>query len=352
MSLVRRHVVPSIALVVAVAGVGIAYLTGRAWIGATLIASLVAGLILVSLDVRARLSAFDRRSSAEQRRARLELTKVRRRARRLQAATGATRGAVTSLRGELRQAERSSREASRKILAAIETERAHAVTRHRDILKQPGVRTAPIKPRSEVPEIAALLQYSSRVPARALLPAPVGFAMNPRSLAHLVDLVERAEPRTVLELGSGASTVWLGYLLERQRGAKVVSIDHLDHYAAVTRAEIDRHGLDSVVDIRVAPLVVPPAEVGDTPWYDASKFDDVDGIDLLVVDGPPQSTGPRARMAAMRVLHERLSPDALVVLDNADRDDEREVLEAWMGDFDLERVDEGVSRLAVLRRRR
>ncbi len=354
MDVVRRRKGVSAILAVLVLVSAAASAMGHEWVSVALITALVAGVVLLSFDLRARVRLLERRlvsMNGRLRSAEGYLRTVRRRTRRIQAATGSTHRTVSKLRTSERLAEQSFSDISRKVLAAIETERADAVTRHREVLQQPGVRMEPIAPRSELPEIAALLQYTDRVGARALLPAPSGSAMDPRALAHLVDIVNQYPPRTVLELGSGTSTVWLGYLLENLKGSRLVSIDHLAEHGALTEVALERHGLTDQVDLRIAPLVVQPPEVSDTPWYDAKVFDDVGDIDLLIVDGPPESTGPYARMAAMRVLAPRLSETAVILLDDSDREDEREVVESWMGDFDLERVDEGVSRLAVLRRR-
>jgi hypothetical protein len=51
-------------------------------------------------------------------------------------------------------------------------------------------------------------------------------------------------------------------------------------------------------------------------------------IDLLVIDGPPSSTNPDARYPALTHLIPLLSPKATVVLDDADRDEEKKLAEA------------------------
>src|SRR5690606_18547556 len=105
---------------------------------------------------------------------------------------------------------------------------------------------------------------------------------------------------------------------------------------------IRRHGLGATVEVRHAPLVAR--------WYEASVFADIDTIDLLIVDGPPATTGQLARYPALPLLAERLSPGAVVVLDDAERDAEAEIARRWCEEFGFRRVDEHVSRLAVLLR--
>ena len=56
---------------------------------------------------------------------------------------------------------------------------------------------------------------------------------------------------------------------------------------------------------------------------------DLPGIDLLVVDGPPGTIGRLARYPALRQLRDRMNAAFTVLVDDADRDDEREMIRRW-----------------------
>lgn len=330
--------------------------TVAGWDGLTDVAILVllALGVAVAVDTRLKVGAIRRESQQVRRSQRQVLRdsrKTRATVRGLRRRSLALERRVIASDRAVAEREKGLRDGVAKSLAAVERERSVAERRHVEVLRRVGS-IAKSKDKSEVAELAALLQYQERIPARALLPTVGGFAMNPRSLAHLVDLVDRHQPRTVLELGSGTSSVWLGYLLEGVSGASVVSVDHLHDYAEMTRSSIARHGLQNTVDVRLAPLVSYPVEVSETPWYDSAAFEDVRDIDLLIVDGPPQATGPLSRLPALRVLAPRLARGAIIVLDDAGRPDEEETVRLWVEEFELERLDVGVSRLAVLQRRR
>ena len=62
----------------------------------------------------------------------------------------------------------------------------------------------------------------------------------------------------------------------------------------------------------------------------SSSISDLTDIDLLIVDGPPGSTGTRARFPAYPLLSERLAPSALILVDDLQRSDERAVVDAWL----------------------
>ena len=181
-------------------------------------------------------------------------------------------------------------------------------------------------------DVEALLQLNRLVEPRFSMPSLGGWAIAPRSMLAVIEHVLRERPRVVVELGSGASTVWLGYAVQRY-GGHVLSIDHLESYASNTRAMIEDHGLTGVTDVRVAELREVELADGRWSWYDPAQFEDVRRIDLLVVDGPPGSTGPEARFPAVPMLRDRLVTGSIVVLDDARRRDEASILERWAEQF-------------------
>jgi len=76
-------------------------------------------------------------------------------------------------------------------------------------------------------------------------------------------------------------------------------------------------------------------------------------VDLLLIDGPPEKTGPDARYPAMRVLEDRLADAATVVFDDAHRQDERVALRKWVETIEgLTEEGEAPGRHAVLSYRR
>ena len=85
------------------------------------------------------------------------------------------------------------------------------------------------------------------------MPVSGGWAIDAQSLAYLLEYVRDTKPRLIVELGSGTSTIWLGYLC-KSIGAKLITVDHLSHYLQQTQAAVDRHDLNNWVECRLAPL--------------------------------------------------------------------------------------------------
>lgn len=178
-------------------------------------------------------------------------------------------------------------------------------------------------------QVEAIVQLFNRVTPRAPMPPTGGWALDASGVLALIDLVEKHRPQTILELGSGTSSVWMGYALETLGEGAVISVDHDQRYAEITRAQIAKHGLESHVEVRLAPLRSVDIPGHDAQWYDDSKFGDIKDIDLLVIDGPPQSTGDYARYPALPLLIEKFANHAHIVLDDASRADEQAIARRW-----------------------
>jgi predicted O-methyltransferase YrrM len=180
------------------------------------------------------------------------------------------------------------------------------------------------------------------------MPSSGGFALNPTDLLELLHLIRTRKPRLVLELGSGTSSVWIGYVLEKT-GGKLVSLDHDATYAAQTRAALAAHGLSKIAEVRDAPLTPATIDGRDYPWYDPETLSDLRDIDFVLIDGPPERTGADARFPALHMIEKRLADRATLVFDDATRKDELAALAAWTEQFDgLTREGELLGRHAVL----
>lgn len=151
-------------------------------------------------------------------------------------------------------------------------------------------------------------------------------------LALAVDTVLAARPAVVVECGSGASTVVFAQVLKRGAwGGKLFSLEHAPEFAAATRAELARFGLTDVARVLDAPLISHPIADAVYPWYALDGLPE--RIDLLVIDGPPGRTGRHARYPALPLLARRLREGAMILLDDAARPDEREVVVRWQAEF-------------------
>ncbi|QLL23800.1 methyltransferase domain-containing protein [Actinobacteria bacterium IMCC25003] len=156
----------------------------------------------------------------------------------------------------------------------------------------------------------------------APIPATRSWAASPDVLLTLLDLAKSAKPSRILDLGSGMSTL---VLAKSAPQATVISIDNSPEYAEKTQKLLASHGISNV-EIRVAPLTPHSSGVD---WYELSQLHDVSNIDLLFIDGPPGSKNPKARYPAIAECIAKLSPRAVIVIDDAGRDGERDMAQEF-----------------------
>jgi predicted O-methyltransferase YrrM len=187
-------------------------------------------------------------------------------------------------------------------------------------------------PRGLLTDFQALQQLLHRYQPEATLPQVAGWALGPRGLLILTDFIESANARTIVECGSGTSTLWIAYALRKMGVGKVIAIDHLPEYAERTQALIDEHDLGWFAEVRLAPLAERDTPRGTFRWYDVDPTTFRHPIDVLLVDGPPQSTGRHARYPALPVLTPFLAPGAMILCDDTSRRDEQAMIEFWLAE--------------------
>jgi predicted O-methyltransferase YrrM len=157
---------------------------------------------------------------------------------------------------------------------------------------------------------------------KAPIPATRSWAASPDVLLTLLGLAKSSKPARILDLGSGMSTLVLAHSAPQ---STVISIDNSAEYAGKTAKLLASHGITNV-DIRIAPLTPHSSGV---EWYDLSKLGDISSIDLLFIDGPPGSKNDRARHPALTECLAKLSPRAIVVIDDAGRDGEKDMAQEF-----------------------
>jgi hypothetical protein len=202
--------------------------------------------------------------------------------------------------------------------------------------------------------IQATVNLFDMVHVDAAVPAMSHWAASPDLVLWTVDTFLKDKPGLVVECGSGVSTLFLA-LAAKQFGVptRIVALEHDRTYARRSRELLAHHGVADFAEVRHAPLARTHLEDHETPWYDESVLTDLEGIGLLLVDGPPAQTGPAARFPAIPVLKDALAPTCTILVDDLIRAEDREVSERWrplLPDFSYEvlALHKGA---AVLRRR-
>ena len=132
----------------------------------------------------------------------------------------------------------------------------------------------------------------------------------------------------VMELGSGVSTIVIADALSKKRPShRFITLDSLDHdkeYCDTINAIVSSRRLQQFAYVWDAPLVDGfykiPEELFGVPKQP---------FDLMLIDGPPAHLYPTGRQQASK-LFPYLKKGALIVLDDADREEERLAMATWM----------------------
>ena len=146
----------------------------------------------------------------------------------------------------------------------------------------------------------------------------------------------KAKPKTIVECSSGATTVVLAKCCQLNNQGKVFSLENGEEYAINTQNNLKNFGLDSYAEVIHAPLETVEVNNESYQWYETKNLPD-QKIDMLVIDGPPGFIQRHSRLPALPFLFDRMADQSIVFLDDAARDEEREIVEMWLG------IDSGVS---------
>lgn len=158
-----------------------------------------------------------------------------------------------------------------------------------------------------------------------ILPRKTGWQLPDDGGEYLRALVERNEPSLILECGSGRSTLYLAQACA-DFGGYVCSLEHLEGFAKDTADGLVANGLQGKAYVEWAPL---QEFDGGLLWYDYDAWKDLRDIQMLFVDGPPGHTAEFARAPALPLLGDRLAPGCIVVLDDMNRKQEKQIWASW-----------------------
>lgn len=221
--------------------------------------------------------------------------------------------------------------------------------------KKPNLQAQQRRERDRIAKrVQDIVTLFEMVPIRSGLPALGLWTASADLLVELVDRVVHERPTTVVEGGSGVSTVVMA-LAAKEHGlsTRIVALEAQEQWAEHTRAMLERHGVAQYAEVRLAPLAPTSLDGHETPWYDASAIADLTDVGLVLVDGPPEGTGPRARYPMVPLLKDRLAARCTILVDDTGRPGDADVVERWRPllpdfEFDVLRLDKGA---AVLTRR-
>ncbi len=152
-------------------------------------------------------------------------------------------------------------------------------------------------------------------------PLDVPWALGERAYSRILEHLRTIEKPTIVEFGSGASTAALARDLP---DATILSIDDDATYFERTRAQLPS---TSKVDLVHRPLTWQ--RHGGAPYLSYAHFDLPDGVDAVLIDGPPHWTR-RGREACLYQVMPALKTGARIFLDDYKRMAEQRMVRNWL----------------------
>lgn len=201
-----------------------------------------------------------------------------------------------------------------------------------------------------------------------------GWPISPDLGLYLIQQLEATPYDLVIEFGSGTSTQLmaktLAVIAQRQpsRSKPVqVAFEHLSNYHEKTLSVLQQSGLADSVHLHHTPLVPYQAPDGSAyAYYECEAYLKVlsqeigNKTDLrifVLVDGPPEGTGLRARYPALSILLKHFKHAFIdLVLDDYNRPGEKEVVQKWVEDLHSlqikhllreEKLDKGACKFSI-----
>jgi hypothetical protein len=173
----------------------------------------------------------------------------------------------------------------------------------------------------------AVLLLPALGPRRTLLSLAVYGWNNSGFVADLdylrmICVQARCAQRGILECGSGLTTIMLGIFAK----VPVISLEHIEVWADLINRRLRQFRMPNRASY--APL----AKWADFDWYSGTV---PSAVDLVVCDGPPSNTRG-GRYGLLPVCAGSLLPDCLILMDDLDREDERDIVQRWSQEFQFE----------------
>ncbi len=148
----------------------------------------------------------------------------------------------------------------------------------------------------------------------------------------LIEHCQEHNPSTILECSSGLSTLVLARCCQLNAHGHVFSLENGETFAEATRENLQQFNLSSQATVIDAALMPYQLKQKDFDWYAIDELP-AKKIDLLVIDGPPGHIQHHSRFPALPLLHERLNATCTIFLDDAGRDEEKEIVALWLKQF-------------------
>jgi hypothetical protein len=184
-------------------------------------------------------------------------------------------------------------------------------------------------------QVQALLSLYYQLSFTAPLPPMRQADISPDFANLILTFVRERQPLKVLVLGGEVGGLIAAYCLSDQGyGQAVIVADDLNEYERLC-SHLSLHQLEAYTEAVHAPLTGFKLKGEDWVWYKPDFLDSLSQIDFVIVTGPDQNKQPiqMIRYPALPLMFERLSHNAMILVDNTKGGEEQRMIERWLADY-------------------
>lgn len=157
------------------------------------------------------------------------------------------------------------------------------------------------------------------------------WSISPPAMMLIVNHILINNVKTIVEFGSGISTIFLHNLSEKNKlGLNIISVDHDANWQGIIR---DKYGAGSVNFVHCPLSTAMSFEGNAYQWYDVSKlaFIEKNNVDFVIIDGPIGNKSPYERAGAFEFFKAELSRESFsCFLDDTNQGDLRAVMASYL----------------------
>lgn len=190
-----------------------------------------------------------------------------------------------------------------------------------------------LKQYSNYRQIEALFSMFSVLKIKSPLPPMGDWTILPDFANIIISLIHDQKPGLVIEAGSGISTLIAAYCLKDIGEGVIISLEHEKNFADINSNYLIKHDLQDFGQVIHAPLKEVIIQNKKWLWYDTAQIEQIKHIDMLIIDGPPYYIQKLSRYPALPILSGFLNHKAVILLDDGYREDEKEIVDLWLNEF-------------------
>ena len=155
---------------------------------------------------------------------------------------------------------------------------------------------------------------------------PVGSAANYSLLYAILRVALELKPPRVLDIGAGQTSILWSRLLKRGYVGAVVTLEHDPIWGAAIGPQLEH-------ELLLSPLREEIIHGRQTRTYDWQAVREKGPFNVISCDGP-LGTPRCSRLGVLRLVDESLPADFVVIMDDAERDGEKDTIKILKADLD------------------